>query len=412
MAAPFRILSLDGGGPWSLIEARTLGAIFAPDMAGREVLSHFDLVICNSGGAVVVAGLLADMTPQAIETDCFANQQRLHQIFMQTTLSEDPGAAVLRPLGIDFYEYSTVAKRAALRAVLGAVGDMTIPQLPTLFTGGQTAPKFIFTAFGYDRLRQQFFRSDPNSPAASDTHDAPLTLAEAVDASSTAPLLYFDAPAIVGAGTGMIRYWDGGVGGYNNPVLQGVVEALAYGAAREDIQVITLGSGTVMQPLKSEFPDADPALVRDTPDYTVVRDIAKLSGAITDDPPDAASLHAYVLLGRPLPPRVGGVVQPQGTAGFVRFSPVIRPHLENGVWQAPRSFQGQAWTTVSNLELICIEPAQIELLQALTAAWMASDPLDIPNQPVRLSWPDFTCELGFASFVDALAVAKSFWPGV
>ena len=410
MAGSFRILSLDGGGPWSLIQARTLGAIFAPDMPGRDLLSHFDLVISNSGGAVVVAGLLANMTPQSIETDCFANQARLHEIFKRTTLAEDPVADACRPLGLDFYEYSTAAKLTALRDVLGPVGDMAIPQLPSVFTGSQIAPKFIFTAFGYDRLRQQFFRSDPTSPAASDTHDAPLTLAQAVHASSTAPLLYFDAPAIAGAGTNQIRFWDGGVGGYNNPVLQGVVEALSYGVARDDIQVITLGSATVMQPLKSEFPNADPALVRDTPDYAIVRDITKLAGAIIDDPPDAASLHAYLLLGRPLPPRARGVVQPQGTAGFVRFNPLIRPHLDNGVWQAPRNFQGPDWTTLSNLELICIEPDQIALLQKLAGCWMASDPLDIPNQPVRLTWPDFTCELGHTSFADALAVAQSFWP--
>ena len=40
---------------------------------------------------------------------------------------------------------------------------------------------------------------------------------------------------------------------------------------------------------------------------------------------------------------------------------------------------------------------------------MASDPLDIPNQPVRLTLPDFTCELGRASFVDALAVAQGMF---
>ena len=410
MENPFRILSLDGGGPWSLIQARTLGRIFSPDMAGRDLLSHFDLVISNSGGAVVIAGLLAGMTPRSIETNCFANQTRLHEIFRQTVLSEDPVAVACRTFGLDFYEYRTVAKLAALRDVLGPVADMTIPQLPSLFTGSQKAPKFIFTAFGYDRLREQFFRSDPASPAASDLQDAPLTLAEAVHASSTAPILYFDAPAVVGAGTAMIRYWDGGVGGCNNPVVHGVVEAIAYGVAREDIQVISIGSATVMQPLKSEFPDADPTLLRDTPDYTIVRDVEKLAGAIIDDPPDAASLHAYLLLGRPPPPRVGGVVQAQGTAGFVRFNPLIRPHLENDVWQAPRNFQGAAWTTLSEMELICIKPDQIALLQRLADCWMASDPLDIPNQPVRLTWPAFTCELGFASFADALAVAQGFWP--
>jgi uncharacterized protein len=410
MAKPFRILSLDGGGPWSLIQARTLGEIFAPDLPGRELLSRFDLVVCNSGGAVVVGGLLANMTPQSIETDYFANQTQLHQIFEKTTPTEDLAAKALAVFGMNFYVYSTAAKLAALRNALGTAGATHIPDLPSLFSAGMTAPKFIFTAFGYDRLREVHFRSDRASPAAADTSDAPLTLAEAVNASSTAPLLYFDAPAVAGVGTKSVRFWDGGVGGYNNPVLLGVLEAIAYGVPRDTIQVISLGSGTVMQPVASEFPGADPALVRATPDYSLVTDLNKISGAIVDDPPDAASLHAYLALGRPLPPRVGGVVQAQGTTNFVRFSPLIRPHLVNNVWQAPRSFQGADWTTLSQLELVCIEPAQIAMLQKLTACWMASDPLDIQNQPVRLTWPSFACELGYASFVEALAVAQGMFP--
>ena len=406
MAAPFRILSLDGGGPWSLIQARTLGKIFTPDMPGRDLLSHFDLVVSNSGGAVVIAGLLANMSPRSIETDCFASQARLHEIFQKTEPAQDPVASAARGLGLDFYEYRTAAKLAALRDVLGAAADIMIPELPSLFAAHQKAPKFIFTAFGYDRLREVHFRSDPTSPAANDSTDAPLTLAEAVDASSTAPLLYFDAPAVTGAGTGMVRFWDGGVGGYNNPVLLGVAEALSYGIARNSIQVITIGSATVMQPIASEFPHADPALTRPTPVYTIVRDIAKIARAIVDDPPDAASLHAYLLLGRPPPPRVGGMVQPQGTLDFVRFNPMVRPHLDAGQWQAPRSFQGNDWTTLRDLGLVCIRPDQIALLQKLTDCWMASDPADIPNQPVRMSWPSFTCELGFNLFNEALVVAR------
>ncbi len=409
MALPFRILSLDGGGPWSLIQARTLGRIFAPDMPGRELLSHFDFVICNSGGAVVVAGMLANMTAQSIESDCFANQPRLHEIFEKTAPTTDPAAVLLRQFGVDFYEYSTTGKLAALREVLGAVADTRIPDLPSLFAPGLTAPKFLFTAFGYDRLRELHFRSDLASPAASFSRDTPLTLAEAVHASSTAPLLYFDAPAVAGSGTSRVRFWDGGVGGYNNPVLQGVAEAIAYGISREAIQVISIGSGTVLQPLASEFPDADASLVRATPDYTLVRDLRKIAGAILDDPPDAASLHAYLLLGRPLPQRNAGVVQPRDTQDFVRFNPLIRPHLVGGTWQAPASFQGGDWTTLSDLELICIQPEQIGMLQKLTDCWMASSPQDIPNQPVRLTWPDFTCELGHASFKDALAAAQAMF---
>jgi len=69
----FKILSLDGGGPWSLIQARGLGAVLGKDTPGLAVLANFDFVTCNSGGSLVVAGL----TPSQIENECFADHQRL-----------------------------------------------------------------------------------------------------------------------------------------------------------------------------------------------------------------------------------------------------------------------------------------------------------------------------------------------
>jgi uncharacterized protein len=45
----YRILSLDGGGSWALIEIRALMEIYG-DRSGREILSEFDLVAANSGG--------------------------------------------------------------------------------------------------------------------------------------------------------------------------------------------------------------------------------------------------------------------------------------------------------------------------------------------------------------------------
>ncbi len=286
------------------------------------------------------------------------------------------------------------------------MADLPVPDLPALFPAARR-PHFVFTAFGYDRERQFHFRSDLASPAANFSPGAPLTLAEAVHASSNAPLLYFDAPAAAGTGTGRYRFWDGALGGFNNPVLLAVTEALAYAVPRETIRVLTIGSATIAQPLASEYPNANPDLVRPLADFSVVTDLKKIAGAILDDPPDAASLTAYIALGRPLPPRVRGAVQSQGTAGFVRLSPMVRPHLVGNVWQAPRSFQGQDWRTLRDLELLAIEPEQIALLQKLADVWIASDPDDIPNQPVRFRWPDFACELGHEVFAEAISVARA-----
>jgi hypothetical protein len=406
---PYRILSLDGGGPWSLLQARALGEIFGPDCAGLDLLSRFDVVTCNSGGSIVIAGLLSGMSPRTIEAGFFADQAQLHRIFSPSTIDGSLPVDAARAAGISVYKYSTAAKLASLRTALGAVADRLVPDLPGLFAAPRRSPHFVFTAFDYDRNREQHFRSDPASPVAADTTDAPLTLAEAVNASSSAPIMYFDSPAETGAGTTRRRFWDGAVGGYNNPVLLGVSEALGYGVAPANIQVLSLGSAKVLQPLSVQFPDADPALTVPHTDWGLINDIGKISGAILDDPPDAASLHAYLAIGGRLPPRVGGRVQPQGTANFVRMNPLICPHWDGNTWQAPRNFQGATWTTLVQMPLVAIAPEQIALLQHLADCWIASDPADIPNQPVRFSWPYLTPELGHATFTQAAAIARSWF---
>jgi len=61
----FRILSLDGGGCWALIQAKALLDIYG-DVSGRVLLTNFDLVAANSGGSIVAAALAADFKPSDI----------------------------------------------------------------------------------------------------------------------------------------------------------------------------------------------------------------------------------------------------------------------------------------------------------------------------------------------------------
>ena len=61
----FRILSLDGGGRWALIQAKALLDIYG-DVSGRVVLAKFDLVAANSGGSIVAAALAANFKPSDI----------------------------------------------------------------------------------------------------------------------------------------------------------------------------------------------------------------------------------------------------------------------------------------------------------------------------------------------------------
>jgi patatin-like phospholipase/acyl hydrolase len=58
---PFRVLSLDGGGAWALIQVRALMALYGESKTGHQILRNFDLVAAHSGGALVLAGLVEDL---------------------------------------------------------------------------------------------------------------------------------------------------------------------------------------------------------------------------------------------------------------------------------------------------------------------------------------------------------------
>ena len=52
----YRILSLDGGGSWALIQVRALIDMYGGGTTGHQVLQDFDMVAANSGGSVVLGG--------------------------------------------------------------------------------------------------------------------------------------------------------------------------------------------------------------------------------------------------------------------------------------------------------------------------------------------------------------------
>ena len=56
-----RILSLDGGGTWALIQVEALRRIFGEHATGWDVLRSLDLVVANSGASIVAGCLVADL---------------------------------------------------------------------------------------------------------------------------------------------------------------------------------------------------------------------------------------------------------------------------------------------------------------------------------------------------------------
>ncbi len=183
-----RILSLDGGGTWALLQAMALGSLYGDATPGREILRRFDYVAATSGGSIVLGGLLNDWSPAKIAA-LFLDEEKRKSIFVAR------GWGILRP-GVA--RWSTAGKIQGLKAVLG---DATLSELAALVPrdAGRPPLQIVITAYDYDRNRARFFRSNPASAASNSGAAPPVTIAQAVHASSTAPVIYFDQPADLGS---------------------------------------------------------------------------------------------------------------------------------------------------------------------------------------------------------------------
>jgi hypothetical protein len=399
MNAPYRILSLDGGGIWALVQVRTLQRLMGhPDVSGHEVLSQFDLVAANSGGSLVLAGLLENLPLNEL-LDLFL--EKSGRIFVPNAW---PWHQLYNWLKIG-PRYRTTEKLAGLRAVLPRSGRKTLQELHAELPAGPRRPHLMICGFEYDDRRGVFFRSDSASRAQS--HELArlvgfpspprvekVTLAEAVHASSNAPINFFNRPANVrietnGVGTRHL-FWDGAVGGYNNPVLAAVVEALCNGHRAEDVAVLSLGTGGEFLPeVSTDVRTESPELVRyqtqslgwrmGIPRF--VSDVKKLSTSILSDPPDAASFVAYTLLfQREL---TAGTLRPSDSR-FIRLSPLIQPvfAVRDGRprWELPEGFSAEDFRLLKKYQLDAVTAEAIRLIGRFTDGWLLGN---VPNQPVR-----------------------------
>lgn len=387
MATRYRILSLDGGGSWALIQARALRAIYG-DLRGRDLLAQFDLVAANSGGAIVAAALACDFTLSEIDA-LFGDESARNEIFVRLPPWERMPHMLL-DLGP---KYRASAKLAGLRRRLAPTGDTPLDRLAQAIQrpGGPKPPDYLIVGFDFDTQRAVFFRSLAESKARSSSGGPAPTLAEAVHASSNAPVNYFDAPASfeTPAYAGR-RFWDGALAGYNNPLLAAIVEARANDVGSEDIVALSLGTGSVVLPLEDD--DTRPPLAEPRETSGTLHDLKAVAGAILDDPPDAATFIAHTLLGQPL----GRDPEHPVTGGsIVRASPLVQPvRGADGGWTLPRGLSEDEFAGLTQLELDAVAPDDIGLLQRFCDAWLAGH---VPNQPIRANGR-LQCEIGFASF--------------
>ena len=396
----YRILTLDGGGSWAVLQVMALAAIYGDTATGHEVLRDFDLVAANSGGSITLGGLFEDRTLADLRDNFFLKEAARRSVFVERGGIADLPEAILH-LGP---KYSTTAKLAGLQGVLTRFGHTPLSRLPR--AAGASMPDVVICTFDYDRLRGILLRSNRKSLAATFTDEMDPTLAEAIHASTDAPVNFFDAPASLPQAAPTRQFWDGGIAGYNNPVLVAVIEALANGRPAADIRALSIGTGTTFLP-------ADPSralgvlgqpsrrLPRRNPVEDLVADVATLAAAIVDDPPDVASYHAHVVLGGQVP---ADSTMVQASGPVVRLNPMIQPVRDaSGAWSVPSGVSDFA--ALVALEMDAVAQADVMRIVEFGNAWLANT---VANQPIRMNRDTLGCEIGQPTFDRALAA----WRGV
>ena len=418
---PFRILSLDGGGTFALIQAKVLDDLF-PGENGHQVLSHFDLVSACSGGAIVAAALIEGYSPHEI-FGLFDNPVNRHALFgrlpwYRSLLQLFTGAfSPASPVG---QRFSTDGKLEFLHRILPSMGSLSLQDLHGIVNDSLASLRaqrgearrpmsFLFVTYDFDRDRARMMRSNVASPAASFPHrQQRATLAEAAHASSTAPINWFDKPAEFDG----CRFWDGAMTGYNNPVLAGVVEAIALGVPRRDIGVLSLGTSTVFLPERGTdgIPDA---LCRPRARTGFLPELVKVGKTIIADPPDAHTFIAHLMLDGGLPLDVSCC--PYTETAIVRMNPVIQPVVDRatGKWSVPAGWSVDEFRRIAEMDISASAQDDVDLIKRLGDGWLGDA---WHNQPVRgcgvwasptaqapLASTDQLCEIGHRWYSDAKA---------
>jgi hypothetical protein len=378
----YRILSLDGGGTWAMLQARALADLY-PAKSGREVLADFDLAVANSGGAIVLAGLMLDMHPADI-AGLFRMQAA--SIFV-------PGDAnewVADKLHLPMPKFSMTEKRKGLQAALPDGGLVQLDQWDAPKARSGEAVRAMITAFNYDTLRAVFFRT---FRSANGQGPSTSLLVDAIHASANPPVVFFDAPAVDRDGC---RYWDGAVAGYNNPLMTAIVEGLAARKVAAEIQVLSIGTGTVhLAPWNA--PDTAAKLCQKHPDPHFWDDLPILAGSILDDPPDAANYVAFNVLGNQMPMPAPTAERPIHSGSLVRLSPIVQPkHRATAPgWDPPAGYSVESFDKLANMDLASRSDEAFDALETLWARWKSGD---MPNQPVLADHETYEPTIGDATY--------------
>src|SRR5262249_17820622 len=144
-------------GSWALIEVRALIELYGMRTTGHVVLADFDLVAANSGGSLVLGGLLEDLELTDL-LQYFEDEAKRKSIFSPTS---SLGDRLLRGLTGFGPKYSAENKLLALERLLPSRGTMLLQNAAAGVrrTGFPDDVHLLIISFDYDRSRACFFRS-------------------------------------------------------------------------------------------------------------------------------------------------------------------------------------------------------------------------------------------------------------
>ncbi|MCX2473961.1 patatin-like phospholipase family protein [Pedobacter sp. MC2016-05] len=420
----YRILSLDGGGSWALIQVKCLRKLFAetfnnPDPTGHEVLSKFDLVAANSGGSLVAAAMAENLRLSEIEK-IFGDEQLRSKVFSRLSFFEKSLLSSVARIFKIGAKYATKRKYQALKDILPKISQIDLMHIPQhVAVNGDIKTQFLIIGYDYYRNRAEMFRTDcdslastsvierklKNLPATAKTpSDCLVSLVEAIHASSTAPVNYFNEPAAFKVNNKLKFYWDGGVTGNNNPVLAAVTEAICNREQYqiEHIQVLSIGTGSVSQlQYDEEIPVRYDELKAKHEAPGLIKDIQKMGTSILNDPPDTAAFIAYMILNSSMPAK---------PIDFIRMNPVLRPMMVNDTagkhWDLPVGINKDEYVALNATDMDAVEDKEVSLIIKLCENWLGNS--GVPNQAIR-SDIALNCLIGHADFNAAKADFKSWF---
>lgn len=214
--APFKILSLDGGGVRGAFSASVLASFEM--QFGVRLIDHFDLLVGTSTGGIIALALAAGLPATAIREFYRSAGPRIFAPMSGPLRLWRLLASIVHP------KHSQAPLRAALEEVFG---DRTIAALKT---------RVVIPAFSATAGRIRLFKTPHHERL---TRDHSRTLVEVALATSAAP--YFLPGLSTNEGE---RFIDGGVWA-NNPIAVAVIEAIGYlGIPAPAVRVLSIGTTT------------------------------------------------------------------------------------------------------------------------------------------------------------------------